>query len=264
MKRTDSTSFAAFLDEIGVARGDLLMVHSFLPSLGELPDGMEGLYRALWERVGPSGTLVVPTFTYSFCRGEEFDARTSPSTVGAFTEFVRRQAGAVRSLDPVFSIAAVGAEAAEVTRIREPVCFGPGSVFELLERGGVKFLLVGIDYQKSLTYFLHLERLAAVPYREDKRFAGTIVDQAGRRTRAEFTYCVRKDPEAVRMDYNRFGSRFDRTGSCRLLRFAYGAHRLFAAADLKPFVMADLAADPYCLTRLAAADARPIAADLCW
>lgn len=249
MRQTGYAAFSELLIRIGVSPGDVLMVHSFLPSLGALQDGLEGIYRALRDRLGPGGTLVVPTFTYSFCRGEEFDVRRSPSTVGSFTEFVRCREEAVRSGDPIFSLAAVGPHAAALTKIRQPACFGSGSVFELLEDADFKLLLLGTDYQKSLTYFLHLERMVGVPYRQDKPFTGWIIDETGNRNRATFTYYVRREPERVRMDYNRVGIRFDGTADCRRVGFGHGDHRFFTARALRSFALTLLAEDPYCLVR---------------
>lgn len=252
MRRTDYASFSEFLTRIGVALGDVLMVHSFLPSLGVMADGLEGLYRALRDRLGAAGTLIVPAFTYSFCRGEDFDVRRSPSVVGSFSEFVRGREEIARSADPIFSIAAAGSAARDLTRVDHEVCFGPGSTFERLESAGVRFLLLGIDYRKSLTYFLHLEKLAGVPYREDKVFSGTIVDEDGRSRPASFVYNVRRDPNGIRMDYNRVGFEFDATPWCRREELGYARHRLFGASELKAFTMPRLAADPYCLTQVEA------------
>ena len=249
MLKTTYSKFSSFLTELGVAPDDLLMVHSFLPSLGQLEDGLPGIYRALRDRLGTKGTLVVPTFTYSFCKGEEFDHRHTPSVAGTFTEFVRCQEAVVRSADPIFSIAAVGNLAYEVTKIREQTCFGPGSVFELLEQVGVKFLLLGTDYQKSLTYFIHLERLFGVPYREEKLFSGSMVTTEGTRKAATFSYYVRTERSGCRMDYNRLGCEFDETSGCRLLRFAYGLHRLINGTELTRYSIARLRQDAYCLTR---------------
>jgi len=249
MHKTGHAKFSGFLGQIGVAPGDVVMVHSFLPSLGQLEDGLPGICRALRDRLGTKGTLVVPTFTYSFCKGEEFDNRHTPSVAGTFTEFVRCQDGVVRSADPIFSIAAIGDLAYEVTRIREQTCFGPGSVFELLEQAGVKFLLLGTDYQKSLTYFIHLEKSFGVPYREEKLFSGSMVMTDGTRKRGTFSYYVRTEGSGCRMDYNRIGGEFDETSGCRVLRFAYGVHRLIDGAELSRYSIARLRQDAYCLTR---------------
>jgi hypothetical protein len=82
-----------------------------LEELGD-PDGLSGpearnawLLQTLREAVGPEGTLLVPTYTFSFFRQEPFDVEGTPTEGGAwsasrdFLEFFRRQPGAVRSRD---------------------------------------------------------------------------------------------------------------------------------------------------------------------
>jgi aminoglycoside 3-N-acetyltransferase len=66
------------------------------------------MYAALLEVVGPTGTILAPSYTFSFCRQEVFDTIETPTVVGpwntftAFPEFLRRLPGAVRSCDPIF------------------------------------------------------------------------------------------------------------------------------------------------------------------
>ena len=64
---------------------------------------------ALLEAVGPSGTLIAPTFNFGFTRGEPFDARATPSKMGAITELVRTDPRATRVAHPIYSFAVIGA-----------------------------------------------------------------------------------------------------------------------------------------------------------
>ena len=41
--------------------------------------------------------LIVPVFTYSFCNGEDYNVRTSRTSMGAFNEFIRGLFGGGRS-----------------------------------------------------------------------------------------------------------------------------------------------------------------------
>ena len=70
----------------------------------EHPDVLE-------EILGEDGTLVVPTFNYSFTQGDVFDIRHSPSSVCVISEYFRNRTGVVRSSDPIFSVAAKGRHA---------------------------------------------------------------------------------------------------------------------------------------------------------
>ena len=52
--------------------------------------------------------LLVPTFTFSFCNREEFDVQNTKSSMGTFAEFFRKQPDAIRSVDPLMSVAMIG------------------------------------------------------------------------------------------------------------------------------------------------------------
>ena len=72
--------------------------------------GPEALAVALQELVKPDGTLVVPTCTPAEGYPKPtFDPLLSPSEMGPFSEFFRKQPGVVRSHSPTHSIAASGA-----------------------------------------------------------------------------------------------------------------------------------------------------------
>ena len=100
----------ALLGEIGVQAGDGLLVHSALQFLGQPENGPATYVEALRETVGPEGTLAVPTFNFSFARGEDYDPASAPSVgMGALSEYVRQQPGAQRTTHPMQSLALVGA-----------------------------------------------------------------------------------------------------------------------------------------------------------
>ncbi|HOX07817.1 MAG TPA: AAC(3) family N-acetyltransferase [Planctomycetota bacterium] len=116
----------AGLRELGVARGDVLMIHSSASSVGSIkelmkaPDtGMRWLLDALLEAVGPDGLIAVPTFTKTFKSesdgpiGDVWNPKKSHSRVGSFTNYVWEQPGAARSDHPTHSIAAIGRRAAD-------------------------------------------------------------------------------------------------------------------------------------------------------
>ncbi|WP_068267784.1 AAC(3) family N-acetyltransferase [Caviibacter abscessus] len=48
---------------VGVEKGDVLMVHSSISSLGYVVGGSEAIYEALISIIGPEGTIVVPSQT---------------------------------------------------------------------------------------------------------------------------------------------------------------------------------------------------------
>lgn len=125
------------------------------------------------------GTLILPTFTYSFCREEPFDVVESPSTVGVLTERFRRLPGVRRTTDPLFSTAVRGPLPAEwedrLYSIRDTDAFGEQSVFAYLRSVNAKLLFFGVGFGYA-TFVHHVEQRLGVPYRYAKDFHGVVRD----------------------------------------------------------------------------------------
>ena len=105
------------LRAIGLKEGDSVLVHSSFKSMGHIEGGIATLVDAFREVLGESGTLVVPTLTYSYVSVQNpvFDYVNTPSCVGAISEYVRHLPDAIRSVHPTHSCAAIGMRAKEFT-----------------------------------------------------------------------------------------------------------------------------------------------------
>jgi len=160
--------FSNALSAVGVSDGDVIFVHSDIAAFGKLAsaDGTTletVLIEILLQSIGETGTLVMPTFTYSFAKGEIFDCQHSKSTVGSLTEFFRTYPGVVRNVHPIFSVAARGPATEDLCHVNND-SFGVGSVFDVLEKLDAKILFFGASFA-SCTFSHHLEQAASVPYR---------------------------------------------------------------------------------------------------
>jgi aminoglycoside 3-N-acetyltransferase len=246
VKRTSRQDIVELVTGLGVGPGDRLMVHSFLPSLGIVEDGPGGLESALREVLGPEGTLMVPTFTYSFRRDEVFDIRSSKSTVGAFTEYVRTRPGTVRSACPLFSMAGIGPDAQRLLQRHSPACFGVGSVFETLFDNDVKFLGLGVDYDQGYTFFMHLEKLANISLREDHNYYGDCLDLDGNEFADEAMHFVRVDDPPWSRNRHRLCEALAARGVIHETVVGGCAHRLFEAT-IGDAVLDALAKDPWAM-----------------
>ena len=171
---TSKLKIKEMLKYLGVISGDIVMIHSSIYSLGRVEEGLDGFFEAIIEYVGEGGGLIVPTFTYSYRRNEIFDIKNTKSAVdiGVFSEFIRKKDISIRNLDPLFSMTAIGGSAVSLIQRRTKNCFGEGSVYGELFNNNVKFLGLGISYSTGLSGFMHIEKLANVPYRYDKVFSG--------------------------------------------------------------------------------------------
>jgi aminoglycoside 3-N-acetyltransferase len=188
-----SSDLVAALEAVGAADCQALYVHTGLsfgmpnPALRRV-ELLEALYRALLEIAVP--TICVPTFTFSFCNGVEYDVQTSRSAMGALNEYVRLRPEAVRSVDPLMSVALIGQDRDLVENLGHE-SIGTDSTFDKLSRRrGVKFLFLGVRPGACFTYMHHLEWKARVPYRYNRGFEGRIID-AGRSQIDRYTLFVR-------------------------------------------------------------------------
>ena len=147
------------LKKVGVISGDNLFVHSDLESFGKLAykirreELLGGFLEALKGAVGEKGTIIMPAFSYSYCKGEIFDPEKTPSTVGVLTEYFRTQPSVLRSSDAIFSVAALGPDAAHFINVGKN-CFGPGSIFEKLQDKNVKIVFLGETFDMTYMHFI--------------------------------------------------------------------------------------------------------------
>ena len=97
--------------------------------------------------------------------------------MGALNEYARKQKTAYRSVDPLMSNIVIGRDLDLVKNIGRH-SIGKDSTFDKLHhKKGVKFLFFGSQLPKCFTYMHYLEKLKATPYRYDRRFVGTIINE---------------------------------------------------------------------------------------
>lgn len=164
------------LRSAGLTEGDTVFTHSNIGFFGVLEGtgGAADYYRAfkdaMFSVIGASGTWIVPTFSYSFCRGESFDPAETPSVCGMLSEMLRKDPEAVRSADANFSVAAIGKRAKELTENAPEYSFGQDSFWERFLRAEGK--ICNFNFDAGSTFVHYVERCLKVPYRYDKPFPG--------------------------------------------------------------------------------------------
>ena len=105
------------LTDAGIRKGDILIVHSSLKSMGYVEGGADAVIDALLEALGEGGTLVMPTLIQKdFPNAYRTWRLDKPSDVGYITEVFRQRNGVIRSDQATHSVAAFGPLAQYLTR----------------------------------------------------------------------------------------------------------------------------------------------------
>ena len=166
---------AAF-KEVGVKKGQAIMVHTSLSSLGYVCGGAQSVIEALLESVGEEGTIMMPTQSWKnldpktgvyWQEPEEwwdvirenipaYDKMVTPTnTMGVVPEMFRQWPGTLRSDHPARSVAAWGCYARYLTENHDlSDIFGDNSPIGRLYKLDGYVLLVGVGYDKNTS--LHL------------------------------------------------------------------------------------------------------------
>lgn len=173
--------------ELGVNRGDTLLVHVSLRKIGWVDGGAPTVVSALREVVGAAGNVVAPTGTEKnsltsrahlaqtagmtpeemsnyLHRVQPFDPDTTPSGMGAVSEALRNAPGAVRSDHPQSSFAAIGPDAEYLMADHKRDChLGENSPLAKLYAMDARVLMIGVGYRKCTAFHLAEYRYTEFP-----------------------------------------------------------------------------------------------------
>ena len=175
-KPVTRSEITAALAELGVHKGQTMMVHTSLGAIGYVCGGAQTVIEALTEAVGEEGTIMMPTQSWKNLDPEDgvhwtvpeeywqiirdnwpaYDKKITPTnTMGAVAEMFRSWPGAIRSDHPARSVAAWGKNAQYLTENHDlSNIFGEGSpIAKLYELDG-DVLLIGVDYDKNTSIHL--------------------------------------------------------------------------------------------------------------
>jgi aminoglycoside N3'-acetyltransferase len=175
------SDLAAQLRRLGVAEGDVAMVHASLRRIGPVEGRAAGVIEAIDQAVGDAGTSMMTLGARDewswvnehseesrpglLADAEPFDAEHTPADpeVGALAEAYRRHPGTEVSHHPEGRFAARGRLAATLMADQPwDDYYGPGSPLERLVTAGGKVLRLGADVD-TVTLLHYAEYLAEIP-----------------------------------------------------------------------------------------------------
>jgi aminoglycoside 3-N-acetyltransferase len=233
----------------GIKEGSTVLVHADAIVAAQFPPmsrrhRVDSLIGAIDAAIGPSGTLVIPTFSYSFTKNETFDVLGTPSAVGIVSEHFRTLHGVLRSSDPIFSFACRGPRAQEICEIRIVECFGPKSVFAALHRWNAYIVDLGCSMTHGGTFIHYVETAYGVDYRYRKEFSGTVILSNGMKSMCSVIYNVRDLTRRSEADLRRLQERLTRDKNLRTVDIGRSRIMAVAASDLYETAWKMLEEDP--------------------
>ena len=178
MIRTSKKKILSIVNELDIKNGSYIIIHSSSFMFGKIEGGVQSLYNALKTNLGKNNTLIFPSFTYSFRRKEIFNILKTPcdNQIGMLSEIARKDKLSFRNSDPLFSLVATGQDKHIVER-ESKSCFGINSIYEKLFKKDFFILSLGVEFTNGISEFMHLEKLAKVPYRYDRIFKGISISK---------------------------------------------------------------------------------------
>ncbi len=191
--------------ELGISKGDIIYISSDVTRLtmdAVKQCGFKGrtgrdsfygqLTDALQELVGEEGTILIPMFTWSFCRGIPYDVRKTPGEVGALGNWIlANRQDFVRTEHPLYSFMVWGHDAGYLASMHNLTAWSADSPFGYLyEKKGMN-LLIDVTLEDCYTFEHFVEESLSFPVRYYKDFTGEYVDADGVSSTRTYTMFVR-------------------------------------------------------------------------
>ena len=158
------------LNQMGVPRDRVVLVHSSLRAVGEIEGRGEGLLDVLIEHcTAQGGLLCIPTHTWAFgSRKYQLDMTEPDTCIGTLANIAARDARGVQTPHPSHSMAVFGEPDRVVAFIsgeRRMVtpCHPDGCYGKICEMDG-SILLIGVGHNRN-TYLHCVEEMMNVPNR---------------------------------------------------------------------------------------------------
>ena len=270
MLKTSKISLINHLkDDMKLQPNDLVFLFSSILGLGKLEDGLETIEKAFQEVI-PQGTIIVPTFSYSWGKGESFNTYTPCPEMGSFSNFTLNQKNYFRTNNPNFSVC-IRKNNFNTKLVSNFLdisndCFGKNSIFDKVFEYSLKnrawILLLGgafNDVKYRSTFIHYAQQKVGVPHRYIKSFTSpddenSNVTQLVRCLTKKELINNKKNYKNVSFkfpieeNYEAYGDDLEEAGLITKKEFGYFPTRMVPVRDSVEFYMNKIKENPlYCI-----------------
>ncbi len=165
---------------LNIEKNDILYVSGNLSNFGRINGkNLRNLpnlfYKYLSEKIGPNGTIIVPTHSFNLVNNKKiFDLKKTSSESGVFSKYILKKKKAIRQLHPYSSSTAIGKHANYICTNNTKNVYGRKSPFDKIIKLNAKFISLGMKINENCSQVHHAEYIMRVPYRYNKIFSHKI------------------------------------------------------------------------------------------
>lgn len=173
--------FKNFCNALGIKRGDNLMIHGNISAINQfnfntkfnIKQKLDTFYKELKNRISTKGNILIPSFTYNFCKKKFVNLDNNTSEVGMFSELSRKLRYGNRTSHPIFSFKVFGNGYKYFENSNHNTCFGLESLFDRFNKINGKIIFLGCELDR-MTFIHFVEESFKVKYRYIKKINGKI------------------------------------------------------------------------------------------
>ncbi len=239
-----------FCKKLGIRSGDTLMIHGDIGCINQLifnrrislSQKLEIFIKQLKKKISKKGNLLIPTFTYKFCKKKFVNLDVDNGEVGLFSEFCRKLKFGKRTSHPIFSYKVFGSNFKFFENSNKKTCFGNDSLFDRFDKINGKIIFLGCNFDR-MTFIHHVEQSFGVNYRYLKKFNGNV--KYNKKLKKVFVeYYVRKLSKNKNLNLNHLFNLMYKFNKIKIFELGRYNVLLVNANDVKKFANQELKKNP--------------------
>lgn len=234
---------------LGLGKGERIYVTSDVKSLlyglmhNDDETDLNILIDGIIDIIGEEGSLVFPTFNWSFCSGEPFDYHKTAAKTGSLGKIALARDDFKRTKHPIYSFAVWGKDKEDLCALDNKSSFGSDSPFAYMVDHGYRNLFIDKDLEHSFVFVHYAEQSVGnlhANYRYLKDFTGDYTDENGITTRRTYDMNVRALDKDVTNVIYAFEDEFIEKGIMKRFYINDIEYKIIELKDAHPILQEDV------------------------